>query len=91
MAAAEQRGFADQLQHRNARAGSARVRGCGSRQPVCCRADRPPDPGWLYFVFILFGAIVFGAVANRINLLGKWVLAAFIGLNFLLIWGYYTL
>ena len=44
-----------------------------------------------YFVFIIFGAMVFGAVANRINLLGKWVLAAFIGLNFLLIWGYYTL
>ena len=63
--------------------------GLGSRF-VAVLLDHLIQAGF-YFVFILFGAIVFGALANRINLLGKWVIAGFIALNFLLLWGYYTL
>ena len=44
-----------------------------------------------YFLFGIFAAFLFGAVVNRINLLGKWAVAAFIALNFVLIWGYFTL
>jgi uncharacterized RDD family membrane protein YckC len=91
MAAAEQRGFADQLNIDTPEQVELEfaVAGIGSRF-VAVLLDHLIQAGF-YFVFIIFGAIVFGAVANRINLLGKWILAAFIGLNFLLIWGYYTL
>ena len=44
-----------------------------------------------FFIFGILAAVLFGSIANRINLLGKWILAAFIALDFLLIWGYYTL
>jgi len=91
MAAAEQRGFADQLNIDTPEQVELEfaVAGLGSRF-VAVLLDHLIQAGF-YFVFILFGAIVFGALANRINLLGKWVLAGFIALNFLLLWGYYTL
>jgi uncharacterized RDD family membrane protein YckC len=91
MAAAEQRGFADQLNIDTPEQVELEfaVAGLGSRF-VAVLLDHLIQAGF-YFVFIIFGAIVFGALANRINLLGKWVLAGFIALNFLLIWGYYTL
>jgi uncharacterized RDD family membrane protein YckC len=91
MAAAEQRGFADQLNIETPEQVELEfaVAGIGSRF-VAVLLDHLIQAGF-YFVFVLFGAIVFGAVANRINLLGKWILAAFIALNFLLIWGYFTL
>jgi uncharacterized RDD family membrane protein YckC len=91
MAAAEQRGFADQLNIDTPEQVEIEfaVAGLGSRF-VAVLLDHLIQAGF-YFVFILFGAIVFGALANRINLLGKWVLAGFIALNFLLLWGYYTL
>ena len=91
MAAAEQRGFADQLNIDTPEQVEIEfaVAGLGSRF-VAVLLDHLIQAGF-YFVFILLGAIVFGALANRINLLGKWVLAGFIALNFLLLWGYYTL
>lgn len=91
MAAAEQRGFADQLNIDTPEQVELEfaVAGLGSRF-VAVLLDHLIQAGF-YFVFILFGAIVFGALANRINLLGKWVIAGFIALNFLLLWGYYTL
>jgi uncharacterized RDD family membrane protein YckC len=91
MAAAEQRGFADQLNIDTPEQVEIEfaVAGLGSRF-VAVLLDHLTQAAF-YFVFILFGAIVFGALANRINLLGKWVLAGFIALNFLLLWGYYTL
>lgn len=91
MAAAEQRGFADQLNIDTPEQVEIEfaVAGLGSRF-VAVLLDHLIQAGF-YFVFILFGAIVFGALANRINLLGKWVIAGFIALNFLLLWGYYTL
>ena len=91
MAAAEQRGFADQLNIDTPEQVELQfaVAGIGSRF-VAVLIDHLIQAGF-YFVFILLGAIVFGALVNRINLLGKWILAAFIAANFLLIWGYYTL
>ena len=91
MAAAEQRGFADQLNIDTPEQVELEfaVAGLGSRF-VAVLLDHLIQAGF-YFVFIIFGAIVFGALANRINLLGKWVLAGFIAVNFLLVWGYYTL
>jgi uncharacterized RDD family membrane protein YckC len=91
MAAAEQRGFADQLNINTPEQVELEfaVAGLGSRF-VAVLLDHLIQAGF-YFVFIIFGAIVFGALANRINLLGKWVLAGFIAVNFLVIWGYYTL
>ncbi len=91
MAAAEQRGFADQLSIDTPEQVELEfaIAGVGSRF-VAVLLDHLIQAGF-YFVFIIFGAIVFGALANRINLLGKWVLALFIAANFLLIWGYYTL
>jgi uncharacterized RDD family membrane protein YckC len=91
MAAAEQRGFADQLNIDTPEQVELEfaVAGIGSRF-VAVLIDHLLQAGF-YFVFFILGAILFGAIANRINLLGKWALAGFIALNFLLIWGYYTL
>jgi uncharacterized RDD family membrane protein YckC len=91
MAAAEQRGFADQLNIDTPEQVELEfaVAGIGSRF-VAVLIDHLIQAGF-YFVLFIFGAILFGAIANRINLLGKWALAGFIVLNFLLIWGYYTL
>ena len=89
--AAEQRGFADQLNIDTPEQVELEfaVAGIGSRF-IAVLIDHLIQIGF-YFVFMIVGAILFGAMANRINLLGKWVLAAFIAGNFLLIWGYYTL
>jgi uncharacterized RDD family membrane protein YckC len=91
MAAAEQRGFADQLNIDTPEQVELEfaIAGIGSRF-VAVLIDHLIQAGF-YFVLIIAGAILFGAIANRINLLGKWILAVFIAVNFLLIWGYYAL
>jgi uncharacterized RDD family membrane protein YckC len=91
MAAAEQRGSADQLNIDTPEQVELEfaVAGIGSRF-VAVLLDHLIQAGF-YFVTLFFAAILFGAVANRINLLGKWFIAIFIAVNFLLIWGYYTL
>ena len=91
MAAAEQRGFADQLSIDTPEQVELEfaIAGLGSRF-VAILIDHLIQFGF-YFLFGIFAAFLFGAVANRINLLGKWAVAAFIALNFVLIWGYFTL
>lgn len=91
MAAAEQRGFADQLNIDTPEQVELEfaVAGIGSRF-VAVLLDVLIQAGF-YFVTFFLAAILFGAVANRINWLGKWFIAVFIAVNFLLIWGYYTL
>jgi uncharacterized RDD family membrane protein YckC len=91
MAAAEQRGFADQLNIDTPEQVELEfgVAGIGSRF-VAVLIDHLIQIGF-YFVFIIFAAFAFGAASNRLNSLGKWAFAGFIFLNFLLIWGYYTL
>jgi len=91
MAAAEQRRFADQLNIDTPEQVELEfaVAGVGSRF-VAVLIDHLIQFG-CYFFFIIFASFLFGAVANRINQLGKWGYAAFIALNFLVIWGYFTL
>jgi len=91
MAAAEQRGFADQLNIDTPEQVELEfaVAGIGSRF-VAVLIDHLVQFG-LFFIFGILAAVLFGSIANRINLLGKWIFAAFIALNFLLIWGYFTL
>ena len=91
MAAAEQRGFADQLNIETPEQVELEfaVAGIGSRF-VAVLIDHLIQFGF-FFVFGILAAVLFGSLANRINLLGKWVLAAFIVVDFLLIWGYYAL
>jgi uncharacterized RDD family membrane protein YckC len=91
MAAVEQRGFADQLNIDTPEQVELEfaVAGIGSRF-VAVLIDHLIQSG-VYFLFGIFAAVVFGAVANRINILGKWILAALIALYFLLIWGYFAL
>lgn len=45
----------------------------------------------ILLVMLFASAFLFGAIANRINIMGKWFIAIFIGLDFLVIWGYFTL
>jgi uncharacterized RDD family membrane protein YckC len=91
MAAAEQHRFADQLNIDTPEQVELEfaVAGLGSRF-VAVLLDHLIQAGF-YFVLIMAGGILFSAVASRIDLLGKWVIAAFIAANFLLIWGYYAL
>lgn len=65
------------------------VAGIGSRF-VAVLIDHLIMGGVFLVVGLLWGVLV-GSVANRVNLLGKWVLAVFIALNFVLYWGYFTL
>jgi len=91
MASAEQRGFADQLNIDTPEQVELEfaVAGIGSRF-VAVLIDHLIQFGF-FFVFGMLAAVLFGSLANRINLLGKWVLAAFIVLDFLLVWGYFAL
>src|SRR5580658_4951713 len=91
MAAAEQHRFADQLNIDTPEQVELEfaVAGLGSRF-VAVFLDHLIQAGF-YFVLIMAGGILFSAIANRVDLLGKWVIAAFIAANFLLIWGYYAL
>lgn len=91
MAAAEQRGFADQLNIDTPEQVELEfaVAGIGSRF-VAVLIDHLIQ-FLFYLVFGILGALLFGAWINRVSMLGKWVYAAFIALNFLLIWGYFTL
>ncbi|HEY1965291.1 MAG TPA: RDD family protein, partial [Acidobacteriaceae bacterium] len=91
MAAAEQRGFADQLNIDTPEQVELEfaIAGLGSRF-VAVLIDHLIQAG-VYFLVGIFAAVLFSAVANRVNLLGKWIFAVLIALYFLLIWGYYTL
>jgi uncharacterized RDD family membrane protein YckC len=91
MAAFEQRGFADQLNIDTPEQVELEfaVAGIGSRF-VAVLIDHLIMGGVFLVVGLLWGVLV-GSVANRVNLLGKWVLAVFIALNFVLYWGYFTL
>jgi uncharacterized RDD family membrane protein YckC len=65
------------------------VAGIGSRF-VAVLLDHLVQLGIL--MLLLFAWIfLFGAIANRTNIMGKWLIAAFIALDFLVIWGYFTL
>lgn len=65
------------------------VAGIGSRF-VAVLLDHLIQIGVL--VLLSFASVfLFSAIANRINLMGKWVIAAYIALDFLVIWGYFTL
>jgi uncharacterized RDD family membrane protein YckC len=91
MAAFEQRGFADQLNIDTPEQVELEfaVAGIGSRF-VAVLIDHLIMGGVFLVVGLLWGVLV-GSVANRVNLLGKWILAVFIALNFVLYWGYFTL
>jgi len=91
MAAAEQRGFADQLNIDTPEQVELEfaVAGVGSRF-VAVLIDHLIQFG-VYLLFGILASFLFGAVVNRVNQLGKWAYAGFIALNFLLIWGYFTL
>ena len=91
MAAAEQRGFADQLNIDTPEQVELEfaIAGLGSRF-VAVLIDHLIQGG-VYFLIGILAAVLFSAVANRVNLLGKWIFAVLIALYFLLIWGYYTL
>ena len=65
------------------------VAGVGSRF-VAVLLDHLIMAGLFLVLGLLWGVLV-SSVANRINLLGKWILALFIALNFALYWGYFTL
>jgi uncharacterized RDD family membrane protein YckC len=65
------------------------VAGLGSRF-IAVLLDMLIQTGF-FMVFGLLATFLFGAMVNRSSVLGKWFIAAFIALNFLLIWGYYSL
>lgn len=91
MAAFEQRGFADQLNIDTPEQVELEfaVAGIGSRF-VAVLLDHL-IMGGMFLVLALLGGFLFSLEVNRINLLGKWILALFIAMNFALYWGYYTL
>jgi uncharacterized RDD family membrane protein YckC len=65
------------------------VAGIGSRF-VAVILDHLIQIGVLLLMFMA-SAFLFGAIANRTNIMGKWFIAVFIALDFLVIWGYFTL
>jgi uncharacterized RDD family membrane protein YckC len=65
------------------------VAGIGSRF-VAVMLDHLIQIGVLLLMFMA-SAFLFGAIANRTNIMGKWFIAVFIALDFLVIWGYFTL
>ena len=65
------------------------VAGIGSRF-VAVLLDHLVQLGIL--LLLLFASIfMFGAIGNRTGIMGNWFVAAYIALNFLIIWGYFTL
>lgn len=91
MAAFEQRGFADQLNIDTPEQVELEfaVAGIGSRF-VAVLIDHLIMVGLFLVLTVMWGFLA-SSVASRINLLGKWILALFIALNFVLYWGYFTL
>lgn len=65
------------------------VAGLGSRF-VAVLLDHLIQIGVL-FIFTLIWIFVIGALGDRLNLLGKWFIAAFIAIYFLIVWGYFAL
>lgn len=65
------------------------VAGIGSRF-VAVLLDHLIQFGVL-LVLLFASAFLFGALANRISILGKWSIAIYIALDFLVVWGYFTL
>jgi uncharacterized RDD family membrane protein YckC len=91
MGAWQPRGFADQLNIDTPEQVELEfaVAGIGSRF-VAVLLDHLIQVGILVLLAFV-SAFLFGAIANRINIMGKWFIAAFIALDFLVIWGYFTL
>ena len=91
MAAFEQRGFADQLNIDTPEQVELEfaVAGIGSRF-VAVLVDHLIMGGLFLALGLLWGVLA-SSIADRVNLLGKWILALFIALNFVLYWGYFTL
>lgn len=65
------------------------VAGVGSRF-VAVLIDHMIMAGLFLLLGLMWGFLA-SSVVNRVNLLGKWILAMFIALNFVLYWGYFTL
>lgn len=91
MAAFEHRGFADQLNIDTPEQVELEfaVAGVGSRF-VAVLIDHMIMAGLFLLLGLMWGFLA-SSVVNRVNLLGKWILAMFIALNFVLYWGYFTL
>jgi uncharacterized RDD family membrane protein YckC len=66
------------------------VAGIGSRF-VAVLIDHLIQVGFYIVAIFLFAFLLGGSAGDKLNLMGKWFLAAFIALNFCLLWGYYTL
>lgn len=45
----------------------------------------------ILLLMLFAGTFLFGAIANRTSVMGKWFVAIFIAVDFLIIWGYFTL
>jgi uncharacterized RDD family membrane protein YckC len=65
------------------------VAGIGSRF-VAVLLDHLVQLGVL-LLLLFASAFLFGAFTNRTSMMGKWFIAIFIALDFLIIWGYFTL
>jgi uncharacterized RDD family membrane protein YckC len=91
MAAFEQRGFADQLNIDTPEQVELEfaVAGIGSRFVAVLIDHLIIGVGFL--LLAILSAFVFDSLRSHLGVLGKWTLAVFIALNFLLYWGYYTL
>ncbi|HEY4011640.1 MAG TPA: RDD family protein [Acidobacteriaceae bacterium] len=90
MAAAEHRGFADQLNIETPEQVELEfaVAGIGSRF-VALLIDHAIQAVFL-LAFGLLATFLLGAMVNRSSLLGEWFAAVYIAVNFLMIWGYFT-
>jgi uncharacterized RDD family membrane protein YckC len=65
------------------------VAGIGSRF-VAVLLDHLVQVG-IVLLMSFASVFLFGAIANRASTMGKWFIAIFIAMNFLIIWGYFTL
>ena len=91
MGAGQPRGFGDQLNIDTPEQVELEfaVAGIGSRF-VAILLDHLVQAGILFLLFFAW-VFLFGALANRTSGIGKWLVAAFIAMYFLVIWGYFTL
>jgi uncharacterized RDD family membrane protein YckC len=66
------------------------VAGLGSRF-VAVLIDHLIQLGFYIVALFLFAFLLGGSSSDKLNLMGKWFLAAFIALNFCILWGYFAL
>lgn len=66
------------------------VAGIGSRF-VAVLLDHLIQGSFFIFMGFLLAFLLSGAAGDKLNLMSKWFLAAFIALNFCIIWGYFAL